>query len=159
MQHLLDFVHEHTLEDQLYLVAHTPVGDIELLWRRGICPGEERLWQLRPYQCEGPWELVHAGDLLDHLEARGVDMNAIELELASMVATQIAFADLLLRNADEALGRETVQRARRGYQQFVSELKLTVDKLTGSQSGMTVVAGGGDQTEARAGHLTLVRGS
>jgi hypothetical protein len=157
MQHLLDFVHEHTLEEQLYLVAHTPVGDIELLWQRGFGPGDEHLWQLRPYQCEGPWELVHAGDLLDHLEAHGVDMNAIELELASMVSTQIAFADMLLRDADEALGREVVARARRGYQQFVSELKLTVEKLTGPRSSMSVVAGGCDQSQARAGHLTIVR--
>lgn len=156
MQHLLDFVHAHTLEDQLYLVAHTEVGDIELLWQRGLVPGDEHLWQLRPYRCEGPWELVHAGDLLDHLEARGVDMNAIELELSSMVSTQIAFADMLLRDADEALGREVVVRARKGYQQFVSELKVTIERLTGPRSSLSVVAGGGESSE-RAGHLTLVR--
>ena len=130
MQHLLDFIHEHTLEEQLYFVATSRSGDLELTWQRRVAPTH---WQVRPSGREGPAELVHQRDLLLVLRARQADMVKIERELQAIVITQIAFADLVLRDASALLGTDSVRRA-----------------------AITVHAGGGEQTAARAGHLSLL---
>jgi hypothetical protein len=155
MQHLLDFINDHTLDEQLYLVVDTPAGELELLWRRQVDAG---LWQLRPNKCEGPWQLVHRGDLLDHLEERGVDLPLVEHELKAMVITQIAFADIVLRDAAVLLGRDVVQQAVRQHRGFMAELQGEIRRLIEPpRPSMVVVNGGGAQTLVRAGHLTVVR--
>ena len=155
MQHLLDFIHEHTLEEQLYLIAATPAGELELLWQR--CPGQDN-WQIRPRQCEGPFELVARADLLSSLERRGVDMACIERELNVMAMTQIAFADIVLRDAAKALGRDFVDQAVRGHAQFMDELQAALRRLIEpARPSMVMHQGGGAQSSSRGRHLTLVR--
>lgn len=83
MQHLLDFIHEHIRENQLYLVVDSAEGEIELRWQRQ--DGDD-VWQLRVKQAGSGAEVVHYGDLLDHLEALGADMSAVERELHAIVA-------------------------------------------------------------------------
>jgi hypothetical protein len=154
MQHLLDFIQEHTLEEQLYVVAACPSGDLELFWRRGE-PLE--YWQVRPKHCEGPFEFVHRRDLLDHLAARNADMPAFKRELHAMLAAQIAYADLILRDASDQLGNDLVQRFVVGQQAFIEQLQEAVHVLTAAPPRMKLVQGGSAQTELRTGHLSLVR--
>jgi hypothetical protein len=159
MQHLLDFIHEHTLEEQLYLVAPTPAGELELLWQR--CPGQDN-WQIRPRQCEGPYELIGRAELLGNLERRGVDMASVERELNVMAMTQIAFADLVLRDATRQLGAEFVDNAVRGHAQFLDELQAALRKLIEPAGPSMVVHRGGaapsaTQAPGHQRHLTLVR--
>ena len=155
MQHLLDFIHEHTLDDQLYILADTPSGALELQWRRAESAEH---WQIRPHRGEGPWDRIHRANLLHSLQARGADMRGVERELEQLVATQIAFADMVLCDAAEHLGREVVQRAVHGHRAFLGELRATVQQLTApARPSMAVVHGGGEQTTTRAGHLRLVR--
>jgi hypothetical protein len=155
MQHLLDFIHEHTLDEQLYIVAETPAGPLELQWRRLDSPEH---WHIRPHRCEGPWDRIHRANLLPSLDARYANMPAIERELKLLVTTQIAFADLVLRDASEQLGRDLVQQAVLGHREFLGELRATVQQLTASaRPSMAIVHGGGEQTTTRAGHLTLLR--
>jgi hypothetical protein len=154
MQHLLDFIQEHTLEDQLYFVVQGPAGDLELLWRRGEA---ESHWQIRPRGYEGPTELVHRAELIQELESRRVDMNGVKRELNAVLAAQIAFADTVLRDADQKLGRTLVQRFVHGHQTFLRELQAAVEQLAPrSQPRMVVVQGGGAQTAMREGHLSVV---
>jgi len=158
MQHLLDFIHEHTLEEQLYLVVQTHAGELELIWQRH---SEPEHWQIRPNKCEGPWELVERTRLLDALARRAIDLTRLERELTAMVLTQVAFADLVLRHATNLLGPDVVRRALIGHREFMGELKAAVDRLTAPppalRPSMRVVAGGGAQSDARAGHLNVVR--
>jgi len=162
MQHLLDFIHDHTLEEQLYLVVQTPAGELELLWQR--FPGQDE-WQIRPRQCEGPWERVTRAELLGSLERRGVDMEGVERELNTMAMTQIAFADIVMRDAARQLGRDFVQQAVRGHEQFLDELQAALRRLieptqSATQSAgpkMVMHRGGGVQSAGRGKHLTLVR--
>ena len=155
MQHLLDFIHDHTLEEQLYLVAPTPAGELELLWQR--CPGQDH-WQIRPRQCEGPYELVARADLLSSLERRGVDMPTVERELNVMAMTQIAFADIVLRDASRQLGRDFVDQAIRGHAQFLDELQAALRRLLEPATpSMVVHQGGAAPTSTRTRHLKLVR--
>ena len=155
MQHLLDFIQEHTLEDQLYLVVQCPAGELELIWRRSETPQH---WQLRPYRCEGPWELVPRAALIETLDERSADMVGVKRELHAILAAQIAFADMVLRDADRQLGVELVQRFVLGHRDFIAELEAVVDQLViHPRPSMVVVDGGGAQTTLRAGHLSLVR--
>lgn len=155
MQHLLDFITEHTLEHQLYFVVHGPAGALELRWRRSELPDH---WQLRPYRREGPWEQVARHVLIEDLERRGADMVGVKRELHAMLAAQIAFADMVLRDADQQLGQELVQRFVLGQRDFIAELQAVVEQLViDPRPSMAVVDGGGAQTTLRAGHLSLVR--
>jgi hypothetical protein len=155
MQHLLDFIIEHTLEEQLYFIAPVPAGELELAWRRVDAPES---WHVRQRPSEGPWELVRCGELIHQLEARGADMTVVKGELSAMLAAQIAFADMVLRDANERLGQSVVERYVIGHRDFITQLQAAIDELTSrARPSMVVVAGGGAQTQSRAGHLSLVR--
>jgi hypothetical protein len=157
MQHLLDFVHEHTLEEQLYLVVETSGGDLELLWQRRRDPNS---WQIRLFKSEAAFELVERDALIATLHARGAIMQRVEHELRAIVMTQIAFADMLLRDADSKLGKELVDSAVVHHRDFMSELKTAVTQLiikpAARKPQMTVLDGGGAQSETRSGHLRVV---
>jgi hypothetical protein len=154
MQHLLDFIHDHTLEEQLYLVVQTPAGELELLWQR--CPGVDQ-WQIRPRLCEGPYERVSRADLLGSLERRNVDMAGLERELHAMAMTQVAFADIVMRDATNLLGRDFVQQAIRGHELFLDELQTALRRLIGPARPQMVMHPGGGAQSATRGRLTLVR--
>lgn len=159
MQYLLDFVHEHTLEEQLYLVVDTSDGQLELLWQRREDPGS---WQVRPHRSEAGFETVARADLIDALRAKGADMGRVERELRAIAMTQIAFADMLLRDANECLGRDFVNAALLGHQQLISELKNSISELVlkpaqaKTKAQMQVLDGGGASSETRSGHLRVV---
>jgi hypothetical protein len=155
MQHLLDFIHDHIVEEQLYLLLDTPAGELEVVWRR--LDGMNH-WQLRPKNCEGPWERVHRADLLAHLAARHVDMAAVEQELHGLVATQIVFADLILRDAHRLLGSTAVRHALSSYREFVALLQASVMQLIApARPSLAVVPGEAAKTPSRSGHLTIIR--
>jgi hypothetical protein len=155
MQHLLDFIQEHTLEEQLYFVAECPAGDLELRWRRTETQDH---WEILPYRCEGPWQRIHRSGVIRELESRHADMAGVKRELTAMLAAQIAFADMVLRDANQELGRELVQRFVLGHQSFLAELRAAIEQMTGPpRPSMVVVSGGGAQTSVRAGKLRLVR--
>jgi hypothetical protein len=155
MQYLLDFIHEHTLEHQLYLSVRTSDGDLDATCQRQL--GQDDVWAVRPRDGEAPAAVVHYGDLLEHLEERGADMAAIERELRTIIATQIAFADSVLRDATHVLGRDVVQRTVADQRGLMRDLQITIERLTTPAASLALVDGGGAQTAVRAGHLTLVR--
>jgi hypothetical protein len=155
MQQVLDFIHDHTLEQQLFLIVTTPAGDLEVLWSRW--DGFDH-WHVKPHRCEGPAELIQHARLLEHLRARDADMAALERELFAMAATQIAFADVVLRDAAHVLGHDVVRDMLAGHRDFMSELRAAVQKLIAKpRPSMNVVQGGEAQTTLRNGHLSLVR--
>jgi hypothetical protein len=156
MQYLLDFIHDHTLEERLFFVIDSALGELELLWQRRVHADH---WQVRPRNVEGPAELVHRQHLLQLLAARSGDMAGIERELQSMVATQIAFADMVLADAHVALGREMVESALRGHHDFIGQLQTAIAQFVApapARPKMTVVPGGGLPSATRSGHLTVV---
>ncbi|MEY4578051.1 MAG: hypothetical protein RL701_2754 [Pseudomonadota bacterium] len=160
MQHLLDFIHEHTQEDQLYLVASTPSGELEFLWQSRVARNQ---WQIRPMRCEGPWHLIDRSEVIAVLTARNADMASVECELRSIVMTQIAAANMVLRAATSLLGADVVERAVLAHEAFVYELTDFVEQLaprakpaTRDRPKLSVVAGEGGQTSARSGHLRVV---
>lgn len=154
MQHLLDFITEHTLEEQLYLVARCPSGELELFWRRSET---DEHWQARPRRCEGPFELIPRRALIEVLAARQADLAAIKNELHAMLAAQIAYADLILRDANHQLGSDVVQKFVLGQQAFIEQLSAAAQALTSTKPRMVLVPGGSAQTALRTGHLSLVR--
>jgi hypothetical protein len=155
MQHLLDFVHDHVIEDQLYLVVETPAGDLELIWHRQVSADD---WQLRPFHCEGPWELIPRTELLQRLAARHTNMVGVERELHGLVATQIVFADIILRDAHKLLGDDAVRNALHSYREFVTLLQVSVRQLLEpARPSLVVVSGDAVQTPTRSGHLTVIR--
>ena len=154
MQHLLDFIHEHILDQQLYVVLPASEGDLELTFRREL--GQDDLWQVRPLGSQEAGERIHYGDLLDALESRGADLEALQRELQVLIVNRIAFADMLLRQAKEVLGADTVRRTLADHRAFESQLRAAVERLLPSAPAIAVLAGGGAQTATRTGHLKLV---
>lgn len=156
MQHLLDFIHEHTLEEQVYCVLSSPSGELELLWNRQL---DAKHWQLRRHKSDQPWEPIAREHLLHSLTARGADLHKLERELHAIASAQIALANMVLRSAGELLGEGAVRSALTGHEEFARELTWTIARLTGpARPNMTLVQGGGAQSETRSGHLTLVTG-
>lgn len=155
MQHLLDFIHEHNLEQQLYLVVEAPEGALSLTWKRQTEADDE--WEVQLATGEGAVELVHYGDLIDHLELREVDLAAVERELRAIVLTNIAVADVVLRDARQALGNEAVQRR-------LFELRASATLLSAAQARfgvsapcLSLIRGEALESSPSIGRLTLVR--
>ena len=123
MQHLLDFLHQHPLEQHFYLVVDSADGELELSWRRHSA---DDLWQVRKHKPNAKAELVHYGDLLEHLDDRGADMKAVERELSALLVSQLAYADTVLRDAEQIFGREFVERAVAGHRDFMSRLQAAI---------------------------------
>lgn len=157
MQHLLDFIHEHNLEQQLYLVVETPEEPISLTWRRQ--PGADDLWEVQSATGEGEVQLVHYGDLLDHLEEREVNLAAVERELRAIVLTNIAVADIVLRDARQALGNEAVQRRLFELRASASQLSAATQAHSEPRPSLTLIPGEAAHSSARIGRLKLVRRS
>jgi hypothetical protein len=159
MQHLLDFVHEHTLEEQLYLVVATHAGELELFWQRRQNPEH---WQVREHKSEAGYELVARAKLIDTLRAKGAIMERVERELRAIAMTQIAFADMLLRDAHATLGRDFVYAALRGHEELMNQLKSSITELvlkpakSAAKARMQVLDGGGASSSTRSGHLRSV---
>ncbi|MDD9944432.1 MAG: hypothetical protein OXU20_25530 [Myxococcales bacterium] len=177
MQHLLDFIHEHTLDEQVYLVLSLRGVDTELLWERRR-DGDE--WRLRPKQINydtpdgepgdnrdlaSGWCRVHKDVLVDHLRNHGANMQTLESELRALVMTQIVFADMVLCDARKALGRDVVRKAVLSHRDFVGELNSALRRLVPAAAAqkrikrrtpLAVIAGEGHCTEARSGHLSIV---
>jgi hypothetical protein len=155
MQHLLDFIHEHALEEQLYFVVECHAVELELLWQRSLNADH---WRMRQMGCDATWESIPRAELLQILTQRGCDMAGVERELNAMLAAQIALADMVLRHANDALGRDVVQRFLRQHASFIEVLAEAVDRLTAQRKpSVTLLEGGGAQTTIRAGHLSVVR--
>ena len=145
MQHLLDFIQEHSLEERVHLAVPGEDGRLELTWRRS--PGSDDLWHVCA-EDEGRIEPVHFGDLLDHLELRGADMAALERELQAIVRIQVACADVVLREARQVLGHDVVRRV-------VAAPRTPAREPV--RDALTVIEGTGERTAARSGHLKLLR--
>jgi hypothetical protein len=155
MQHLLDFVHEHTLDEQLYCVLPTPLGDLAMQWRRQI---DALGWELKPLSDDGPGEYVPRAQLLGRLTSLGANLELFERELRALIAAQVVVAHHLLRDARALLGADIVQDILHGHELFASELSRTVGSLTApARPALSVVKGGGARSNTRAGHLALVR--
>lgn len=155
MQHLLDFIHQHSLEQQLYLVVEAPRGALALTWQRQ--EDADDMWEVQALSGDEPVERVHFGDLLDHLEEHEVDPEDVERELRAVVLTHIAVADVVLRDAKQVLGPAVVQSS-------LFELRSTALKLTAAQAqerearpSLTLIHGQAVETSARSGRLSLVR--
>jgi hypothetical protein len=155
MQHLLDFIHEHNVEQQLYLVVEAPDGALSLTWRRQAGADDE--WEVQSATGEGAIELVHYGDLVDHLEEREVDLAAVERELRAIVLTHIAVADVVLRDARQVLGNEAVQRRLFELRASASRLSAAQAQVSEPRTFLTLVRGEAVESSARIGRLTLVK--
>jgi hypothetical protein len=62
---------------------------------------------------------------------------------------------MVLRDANQELGPELVERFVQASQSFILQLKAAVEQVV--RPKMKVVHGGGEQSESRGGHLTIVR--
>lgn len=175
MQHLIDFIHEHTLDENVYLVVESTIGECELTWNRhrdGEC------WRLRPKATPGDganaegatdeaaaaeqgegWTRVPRAELIERLRGLQVNMRGFEAELRAIVTTQIVFADMVLADARKALGRDAVRRAVLSHRDFVGELNAALQRLVPKaevRDRMAVIHGDGHATKVRRGHLSLV---
>ena len=139
----------------MYMVLPSSEGDLELSFRND--PGQDGVWQVRLLGNQEEGERIHYGDLLDALELRGADMHAMERELQALIATRIAFADMVLRQAKQVLGADAVQRSLAAHREFELQLLAAVARLLPAAQPVTLLAGGGAQTATRTGHLKLVR--
>jgi hypothetical protein len=156
MKHLLDFVREHVLDEALYCVLPSAVGELSLQCRRDR--GEPLCWEVRCVAVQGPGELVPSSQLLDHLAARGADLRLFEREISAVIAAHIVVSHHLLQDAHALLGPELVQEVLQGHELFARELSRTLaPHIAPERPALKLVRGGGAQSDTRAGHLELVR--
>ena len=147
MQDLLDFLREHMVSDQLRIAIPSPAGELEVLQQR--LPDRDSAWQVRVIGSTGDGVRVPQAQLLQTLQAQGVDMLALERELHALLATQVTFAELVLRDAARLLSAEQAAGAQRARHELLGILWLSLQELAAAQREAA-------ETPTRAGHLTLV---
>ena len=156
MQYLLDFVQDHMLGDQLRIRLGSAAGELELLHARGAA--ENTCWQVRATASCEPARNVPRAQLLDYLRALDVDMSALQSELHTLLATQVTFAEVVLRDAAQALGLQPTAAAREARRELLGILWLSLQELgpEPERPSLRVVNADAAETPARPGHLTLV---
>jgi hypothetical protein len=155
MQHLLDFIHKNSLEQQLYLVVEAGTGPLSLTWQRQA--ETDDLWEVQPVAGDEPAEHVHSGDLLDHLEGREVDLADLERELRAVVLTHVAVADVVLRDAKQVLGPAVLQSSLFELRSTALKLSAAEGRVRDARPSLTLIPGEAVESSARIGQLTLVR--
>ncbi|MET0340275.1 MAG: hypothetical protein ABW252_04705 [Polyangiales bacterium] len=124
MQHLLDFLYEHSLDKRLFCVLAAGDEDLQLTWHAD----DPLHWEVR-HASAGPAERVPRSRLIADLDRRGAVLEAFEGELRAMVATHIVVADQLLSAAQDILGSDGVSAVLRGHDQFVHDLRRVLTSL------------------------------
>jgi hypothetical protein len=118
MQHLLQFLYDHSFDKQLYCVVPSASGPLHRSWRAA----SPQVWELRREGSQVAEQLPRAS-LLAHLRAQNADLTSFERELSSLIAAHVVVADQLLVAAHDALGSESVRAMLRGQEHFARELK------------------------------------
>jgi hypothetical protein len=118
MQHLLQFLYEHSFDKQLYCVVQSGRGELHLTWR----VAEPSCWQIRQAGSQEA-EHVSRASLVAYLAEQGADLSVFEQELQGLVAAHIVVADQLLAAARSVRGAGAVDAALQGQQRFVRELR------------------------------------
>ena len=156
MQHLLDFVEDHMLADPLRIQLGSSLGELELLCSRE--PADKGFWQVRATASCEPARRVPRTQLLDYLKALAVDMLALQNELHAWLATQVTFAELVLRDAARLLGTPPSAATREARRELLGILWLALQELGPEPARPNMRSSNADsaETSARASHLTLI---
>jgi hypothetical protein len=155
MQYLLDFIQEHMITDALGIALDGAEGRLELLYRRS--PDRDNGWLIRVIGSEAPARCVPHAQLLETLQALGVDMQALQSELHALLTTQVTFAELLLRDATQLLGAALPASTQAARRELLGLLWLSLQELNESERpSLHALQGDAVETPARTGHLTLV---
>jgi hypothetical protein len=156
MQYLLDFVQDHMVADQLCIRLGSAAGELELLHVRGA--PAQACWQVRATASYEPARKLPRAQLLEYLKSLSVDMIALQSELHALLATQVTFAEVVLRDAAELLGLQPPAAAREARRELLGILWLSLQELgpEPERPSLRAVNAETAETPARAGHLTLV---
>lgn len=124
---MLKFVESYCFDEQLYMVL--PIskgGEEELVWRRGE---PSRPWAIRARYEGASWWRYEAEKLPAALERRGISLEALENELRATVQLHATQAQLMLREARNLIGADTVDGALESFDAFTVELGGAVREI------------------------------
>ncbi len=152
MKALIEFIDRYTIDPHIYIVVprQRHPGRYEIFWDREHQPNR---WRLRLVG-EVNWERVSSERLIDTLLDKDIDVERVDYQLRSVALSQVVFAEALTQEARCLFGVETVARAVADHNAFLEELKQIVNRY--ARGTLRPIAGGGERSGARGGHLTLV---
>jgi hypothetical protein len=151
MQTIIDFIDRYAIDPHIYVVASTRSGHqrFELFWDREATEH----WRLRVLG-QADWERCPSARLIQKLREIELDMAAVEQQLRTVAMTQVVFAETLSAEAREVFGAESVRRALVEHASFLADLRRMVLSFTGR--ALRPIRGGGESSETRSGHLSVV---
>jgi hypothetical protein len=149
---LVEFIDRYTIDPHIYIVVPRvrQPGRYEIFWDREHQPNR---WRLRLVG-DVNWERVSSERLLEVLAEKDIDVERVDYQLRSVALAQVVFAEALTQEARGVFGAETVVRAVEDHHAFLEELKQIVNRY--ARGTLRPIAGGGERSGARGGHLTLV---
>lgn len=152
MQHYIDFIDRYAIDPQIYIVApHQNARQrFELYWEREKGP---QRWRLRLIG-EQDWTRLSSSTLRSVLEQRGADIPRVEAQVRAIALTQVVFAETLAAEARRLFGARCVEQAVEDHHAFLNEIQAVVGHF--ARGRLKALAGGGESSGNRAGHLFLV---
>jgi hypothetical protein len=149
---LIDFIDRYAIDPHVYMVAPRvgQSGRYEIFWDRD---GGSTRWRLRLIGAAS-WTRASSETIVDVMSQCGVDLERVEYQLRSVAMAQVVFAEALSHEARCLFGSDTVERAVEDHQAFLNELKHLVTKY--ASGGLKTLAGGGERSMVRKGHLSVV---
>lgn len=152
MQHLIDFIDRYAIDPQIYIIAphRQSAQRFELYWEREKAPMR---WRVRLIG-DATWTRTTSPMLLPVLEQRGADIQRVEAQLRSIALTQVVFAETLTKEARRLFGPHCVEQAVEDHHAFLDEIQAVVGRF--ARGRLRALAGGGQASDAKAGHLSLV---
>ncbi|MFW7379603.1 MAG: hypothetical protein ACOH5I_12390 [Oligoflexus sp.] len=127
MQNLLKFLDYAGIDPKLYWRTKSIDGEqeFEIQWRRD----QDLSWRFRR-SGDLFWQMCKTDDLITALQQISIDVPAFESKLRYTILQQVAFADKIVREAQQILGEEAVDQAIRDNQRFLQQLEDVILQMT-----------------------------
>lgn len=151
MEFLKDFGY-----DKHFYACFTSSKDINVVYELYL--NKDKKWILRQGNSDVPlnkYPGMTSEQVIQNLGCLGINEEEVYFAISSQCFEQVFYARMIIDKANELLGRDEVESAIKGQEEFIEKLTEVVTKLTGGTK--EVIKGEGKTTPKKNGHLKVVK--
>ena len=126
MQKLINFIDFHCFDNQLYwrIPQLYTKDEFEVQWLKDKKPN----WRYRKVGAE-EWMTCSSDELISRLNDQKLNMIQVDNCLRTAVTQQVTFADKVLKEGTDILGKEAVKKAIEDNDRFMDEIAEAISTL------------------------------
>lgn len=155
LKQIISFIEHYSIDERVFIKV--PRYDqateyIEVIWERGA---SDKPWKIRAPKSLS-WHYCSSEDAVHFLKEESADMRFFEQGLTDAVVSQAIYADYYVRQAEDVIGAEKIEEAKRKTDSFLANLtKILHRKKVHSKDRAIAPTLGSHKRSTQ--HLKLIR--